>query len=309
MNKKAIIMGKVVTAIILIVALVVFIVYLAKIGLSAVSIAENTECKASIVAHTAMLKITDENIAPDIYCPTQYYKIPTKDQEEIKEYIAESMKTCWGMWGRGELQLFKGDGYFCHMCSVMEFKHKDIQVTGLNDYLISTPISKGGGNLGGITYADYLTGHSTNRASPEFIEQVKKNTAIDTIDTSKDYATMFIFAKGEDSMQKFFEGIDSLYQKKKSTAGWSTYYGSAGGATAGIVTVAVIGATGGAAAVVIGAGALLGAAAGAIIDALKNKGVDWTAMVMFEEYDAETLKQIGCERSEAKQDKQEEALG
>ena len=61
--------------------------------------------------------------------------------------------------------------------------------------------------------------------------------------------------------------------------------------------------------VVIGAGVLLGAAAGAIIDALKNKGVDWTAMVMFEEYDAETLRQIGCERSDARQDKQEEALG
>ena len=297
---------KLISAVIIIAALVFFVLYLLKVGVSAAFIAESSECKTSIITHTALLKATDEELTPDIYCPTQYYEIPSRNQEKIKQHIAESMRACWGTWGKGQLQLFKKEGYLCHMCSVMEFKHKNKEIPGLLDYMANTHISKGSGE--GLTYLDFLSGYSTNPTSANFVQNVKQQSATQTIDTSKTYATMFLYAKGEDSMNKLFENLEAYYQKKPSTLGTSALIGSAGGAAAGIVTVAIIG-TGGAAAVIIGAGALLGAGIAAIIDALDNHGAEWTAMIMFDEYDAETLKQIGCERSEVRQDKQRDALG
>ncbi|MBU1199455.1 MAG: hypothetical protein KKF46_06475 [Nanoarchaeota archaeon] len=307
MNKKGFAMSKLVGIIVLLILLVVFVMFIIDVNKKSLRMVEDSECKASILTHTILIEASGEALVTDIYCPTKYYTIPKSNEKESKRYIADSLKTCWGTWGRGQIQLFKGEGYFCHICSVIDFNQKNKQIEGLTEYLLTTKVNDE--KFNDLTYMDYLTGDIEEKASPEFIQQVQQNTALKVLDSSKTYATMFVYAKGDDYMQDFYEKLNTYYQTKQDAKAWSAYYGSLGGATAGILTAAIIGATGGAAAVVVGAGAVLGAIGGAIIDALKSKGVEWVSMVIFEEYTAENLKQIGCEIMPVRQDKEKEVLG
>jgi hypothetical protein len=291
--------GVVILASALILVLVFFYI---KVRTGTSQIIEDSECKSSIEQHAFLLRTTKETIVPEIYCPTRYYTLSGSDETQTKSELAEAMKTCWGTWGRGKLNLFKEEGYYCHMCSVINFKENDKSIPGFSKYLIDTPVKPGSD----LSYMDYLAGYASEKANPEFAEQYRNLGDIGTIDTSKTYAVMFLYAKGNKFIKALLEGFGSLTGSTTTAAGGAVIGGVSGAVAGALIAkaAAVIGlgvSTGGAAIVGI---AVVGVA-GFIWGATKADNLEWFALTTLQEYDAETLKQIGCEATVAAQKKPE----
>ena len=289
--KKAMAIGKMVSAVIIILLIVAFVIMLVKIRIGTLRILEDSECKSSIATHVMLLRTTGEAMVMDIYCPTKYYTVPKEFDEQIKYHMAEALKTCWGTWGQGKLRLFEDEGKFCHMCSVISFNEKGKKITGLNDYLITTPYEP----KGTLTYMDYLAGYASEEADPALIKEIQDKGFPDTIDTSKTYASMFVYVKGEGNIKEFLDNMDAL--------GLGT---TGGGITTGLVvgtvgtviaSAAGVALSGGTAIVVVGIVTVIGG----VIGYKTADDVDWISLTIFTEYNAETLKKIGCEISPVKQ--------
>jgi hypothetical protein len=292
--------------------MLVFFYIKVRIGTS--QIIEDTECKTSIEQHAFLLRTTKETIVPEIYCPTRYYTLSGSDETQTKSELAEAMKACWGTWGRGKLNLFKEEGYYCHMCSVITFKENDKSIPGFSEYLINNPIKPGSD----LNYIDYLAGYASEKASQEFADQYRNLRATDTIDTSKTYAVMFLYAKGNKFIKSLLEGFGSATGSTTTAAGGAVLGGVSGAAVggligAGLITVGVI-STGGTLAVVmavvkvagiIGGSALIGGVGGGALGATQADELEWFAVTTLQEYTAESLKQIGCEATVAAQKKPE----
>jgi len=292
MNNKGDVSAKLVVAVALLVLLIVLIFILVKVKLQATKLVEDSECKTSIINHATLLKTTGEAVATDIYCPTKYYTLPGKNDDEIKKGLAEAMKTCWGTWGKGQMNLFPDEGYYCNICYVIDFKDKSKKITGFSDYLTKTPIKPDDT----MTYADYLAGYASEKADPSVISQFQEKGATSTIDTSKKYATIFLYAKGDSSMKRFLEGMDAL--------GWES---AGGGATTGAIIGIVIGIA--ASSTGIGAiAAVIGFVGGGLFGYGKSADVHWTSVIVFSEYTTDSVKKIGCEISPVKQDKAKDSL-
>jgi len=299
MNKKAVIWGKLLSAVILLVLLLVFVFFLIKVRIGAAKMVEDSQCKSSIISHIALKKVSGEgitSITTDIYCPTKYYTLPGKTAQDTNHQLAEAMKTCWGTWGKGELDLFKGEGSYCHICSVIDFKNKDKKFGGLKDYLINTKISPDSEQ----TYMGYLAGFTSEDASPDAVKRLQENQLDDTVDTSKSYAVIFAYAKGQGFMKSMLQGIGSI-SGLPGTAG--------GGLTAGLIvgvgTTALLGLGFAPAVFVTSAAVVAGAALGFTV----NDDDNWVSQALLVEYNEANIKEIGCQASPIKQDTEKEKLG
>jgi len=299
MNKPIKIFGVVMLALALTLMLVFFYI---KVRVGTSQIIGDTECKTSIEQHAFLLRTTKETIVPEIYCPTRYYTLSGSDETQTKSELAEAMKACWGTWGRGKLNLFKEEGYYCHMCSVITFKENDKSIPGFSEYLINTPIKPGSD----MNYIDYLANYASEKASQEFADQYRNLRATDTIDTSKTYAVMFLYAKGNKFIKSLLEGFGSATGSITTAAGGAVLGGVSGAVAGALIAkgVAVIGlgvSTGGAAII----GIAIAGVAGFIWGATKADELEWFAVTTLQEYTAESLKQIGCEATIAAQEKPE----
>ena len=291
MNKKA--LGFKTTGLLTIglIILVFVILFVIKARSSILSIVEDSECKDSIAAHALLVKTTGGAIVPDINCPTKYYTLSRRDEEETKKYFADAMKACWGTWGRGELQLFREGGYYCHICYVIDFKDKSKQIKGLKEYLARTPITP----RSKLTYLDYLAGHASEKADPALINEILAKSFSDTINTSQSYAIMFVYVKGEKYIKEFFEDMDAL-GLGATGGGITTGFFLGGLGAVGLAATGV--ATGGAALVMTGVATV----AGGVLGYRSADDIDWLAVILPVVYDAPALKRIGCEISPAKQE-------
>jgi hypothetical protein len=287
MNKKAASISTVASIVLLLTVMIVLVIFLLKTRAFANNIVEDSDCKKDIMSHVTLLKVSGEAIAPNIYCPTKYYTLAGKNDADTKQQLAEALKTCWGTWGKGQLDLFKDEGYYCHMCSVIDFKDKNEKITDFNQYLANTPIKAGEKT----TYTDYLAGYASEGADPEVIKAFQEKGSTQVIDTSKTYATIFLYAKGKSGIKKFLEGMDAL--------GLGT---TGRGITTGLITGVVIGIAASSTGVGIVVG-LIGVVAGGIIGFTHADDVQWTGVTLFSEYNKDSLKKIGCQISLVKQAK------
>jgi len=302
MNKKALAVVKLVAGVIILASIVFFMIYLVKVGFRARSVAVDSECATSIIAHTTLVNTFGGDVTPDIYCPTKYYTISSRDGDEIKKFMADEMRVCWGTWGKGRLELFKDDGFYCHICSLVDFKGDQNQVNGLLDYLSNTHIPAGDGQ--GMTYIQYLASTSTEDVDPKLESAIKSIQSPYLIDTTKQYAILFAYARGEEAMKKFLE-------KAGSIVGGGLVGGATGAVVGGVLvvgakiaTLGAVAASGGTILVIAAAGAIIGA-----VIAFATDDIQWTSVVTVEEFNAKNLAEIGCEISDVKQDRQGDTLG
>jgi hypothetical protein len=300
MSKKAMSIETLGILAVFVILLVVMVITAIRAGAGTNKYVEDSECANSIKTHSFLLKTTGEAVVTDIYCPTKYYTVSGKDADETKHSLAEAMKTCWGTWGRGQLDLFKEEGYYCQMCSVIDFKDDDKTITGFSDYLVNTPIEPGSD----LSYVDYLSGYSSKKADPDFAQQYRQLRSTGSIDTSKTYAVMFLYAKGDKFIKSLLEGFGSVTGSATTSAGGAVIGGISGAAVGILVAkgAAVIGlgvSTGGAALVGIAAVGV----AGFIWGLTKADEVEWFSLTMLQEYNNESLREIGCKINPVKQDK------
>jgi len=313
MNKKALALVKVATAILILALLLVLLIFLIKARIKAGNLVEDSECQSSIIAHTTLIKALGEDITPEITCPTKYYTITSSNEDSIKRYMAESLKSCWGTWGRGELELFKQDGTYCHICSVTDFKKKDLKITGFNNYLKTQRLEDG--PFKGVTYLEYLGSAYRGDFSEVENSEIGKKVSDNVIYTDSSYAVIFTYAKGEAAVREFFRNVGSkatpLGGKPATIVGGAVVWGTVGAITAVVGGIALCFTGIGCAVTISGVAAVAtgGAVAGGAVASDVADDVGWIAVTIMKPYNAEELKLIGCEISPASQDRQKEKLG
>ncbi len=245
---------------------------------------EIQDCRNSIGAHALLAKTSQREIFTDIKCQTRELTIDAKNHADAKEKIAEDMRRCWYEWQKGNAQLFKGEGIFCHVCSVYDFKQKDQKIEKFQTFLMTEDIkirSVYPEDTQKMPYSQYFQGYST-RKTGEVEDRPNKTDFKDAaiIDTSKKYATIFVYASGKEEMQEFMEG------------GARTGMFVAGVGTAGVGALLLfLGPPGWIADAVL----LVGIGAIAVIQSMTFEQPEWMSFIQFMEYNATQIGDLGCQ--------------
>jgi hypothetical protein len=197
----------------------------------------------------------------------------TGTEDAAKAELANAMYNSWDMMHKGELDMFSGksgEKTYCILTHHITFKGTP-KINSFSTYLtansVPDPIEK-------KTYAEYLKCFNTDPS----IFKTTLQPSEDTIDTSKDYGIMFVYAK-KGYLHKIWSGA------KGATFGLTLF--TLGTLMLGGPAVPAVIALGGIA-TGTAAGGALGYAAGG------DKAADWEACVVLFPYSTETLKNFNC---------------
>jgi hypothetical protein len=299
MNKKALSMALTKSLIIGLIFLLIILLFHARISEKIKNQSNKNLCKASVYSKTTsglkVFKLLPElnkneyDSASDVDCPTEDILIKEDlDTEEgnnaAKYKLAKSMYDCldqFGQLGKNKLEIFerkKGINSYCVICHKIEFKNKDQELKNFIPFLDKTypPGSKD-------SFLQLLSGYQSIPEIEGFEQNIeefltKKNAK--EIDTSKEYATTFIYYK-----QGYWNDIET------------SVIGAAAGLTLGLIAIPGVG--WGAGAVIIIATTVSGAYAGEKIGS--SKTADWKSGVMLLPFEATKLKELKCGYLPAKQ--------
>ena len=271
-------------------ALIVFLVFKAVQDASTNQF-EDSACRLS-VGYAAGLRLTQiDAFAANIKCPTKRAVISTQDTFATNTQIAQAMTGCWKNWWQGKQNLFKDDGIYCNVCSVLTFKPKTGTIDGLEHFLATQYPARSN-----MTYADYLMAFQTSEAG-KFAPAIKE-FPLTSLTRDQSYAVIFVHARGSDTVKTFMTKLTAL--------------GSGGTAIAGgsLIAVGAVSAAGGVVAVITSPLWATAAAAGAVI-ALVGGGIvyvstgtslfssppEYASQILFVKYTPEVIGEIGCQNS------------
>lgn len=210
-----------------------------------------------------------------ISCPTQQRTLPL-DKEIAFEQIAEDLLMCKELWGEGVI--FHEEGIYCHVCAFTQFEEAG-ELQGLNQYLSEH------------AYAQMIRGVRSSEQLPD----VSGFAHQDVLDTSKQYATIFYHAEGQEQVQAFGQ---SLISRENVMRGVVVAGGVGAGATAGAVAACFIPGIGWGSCLVGGAIAgiiLIGAPIGAFTAGFVTNTPEYASTVLFTEWDVQAVRDLGCQ--------------
>lgn len=197
-------------------------------------------CRQSIITHAGKPL---EVFRGQIICPINELKVSAdlssdKGQDQAKKVLSKSLYDCFDKFGAGKLDLFSRQGVYCSVCDRIEFSDARGKVKGLTKYLGTERVP-----FKDISYLDFLAGFESSHFKeymddPLLFSSKEANAAIEIDDTSKPWATILVYARGEDSMNRI---RDALSPSLGGSGGRLIGVGSAGviagagGATAGLI--------------------------------------------------------------------------
>ena len=218
-------------------ALFILVIWLAWTGrwtLLAEDLSITEQCRASVVTN-ARYHIAGLDFSSEIDCPTRKIVLEKESQEEAKEKVANAMYTCWKQFGQGKLNLFKDDGVYCNVCYIIDVKTED-PIRDFGRYLFETPSP-----TENLYYYDYLNSFDTSKAK-EVVGKLDlagvrlEGDELSNKDGENKYATLFVYAKGQDNFEKIYRQIT-----RASTAGKViTPVAGVTAVAAGVSTAAII---------------------------------------------------------------------
>lgn len=286
----------VVGIIIAITTLVVVLPIMKQGGDAATDAVDRSRCATTVRQHAASQAMVLSEFRTRIDCPTQEIELKqhndddqTKNEAFLK--IGDGLLSCWDDFGRGKLDLFKGEGVYCNICNFAQFKQgsKPKTYTGLNEFLAKRKVPG--------TSTSYLT-QLTGLESKGFAEvfdnpedlKVPESAVVNAIQSSKVYSTIFVYAKGEEGLQQVKDYVGGNFKVLQYGVGASIaggvatgailfYSGPVGWITAGVVGV-IVAATGS------------GATLAAVLD---NDPPQYLAFMSFQQHDPENLKKLNCQ--------------
>ena len=263
-NKKASMMGWIVTSVVFLVVLILFIMFIDTVFEAGQDKGEVEICRKSIQTLSSLNTFKEVGFE-DIKCPMVNETIEVGDEEEFKEDLANEMAECYYKFGTGEWPLFEtelGVTQYCVICSVIEFKGgvKGTEIDGLISWMDKnylplyylTDLTQDA-QASQLTYLEYFRKYET---TPGVVDHLTLES-IDSVNTEQDYATIFLYAK---------KGYLSKIQ----------------GAVLGGMVLGV-------------PGAVVGAYYG------ENKDPDWETGILLWPYNTEDLNQLDCEKLPAGQ--------
>jgi hypothetical protein len=236
----------------------------------------SVDCAAQVKAHAVIVRTSNELKAPDIKCPTQ--RVIVKGEDEAKKEIAQQMKTCWDMWGKGQMQLFgEQEGIYCHICGTVRVEDAPA-VRGLPAYLQAHNASKN------MSYATYLTGQ---KSGTYYTETQFQQAAQASIATDKPIGVIFYYVKGNEWYKQMWNSINR--------PGTSTAVGTVGGAYVAGGIVSALPLSLGPQVIVVLAGATAGAATGLIASVYGRATNSYMAAVVVRPLSEQDVKELGCQ--------------
>lgn len=268
-GKKALSMQGVLIS--LIIAAIILLILLAWFNLLPFNqIVDKEACHQTVLMRSAQTPVIGTALRKTVplKCQTENILIDYKDEEKIKERMANAMYDCWWMLGEGKLNFFSSEltrKNYCIICSNIRFKGNAInREIDLYDYLKETDIP-----MSDEKYIEYLSDGSN-----ELLGEVKP------VDTNKEYAVVFSFFKGE-MLSNLIAGT--------------------GGALVGAKAGAVIGS------IVPGVGTIVGGSVGLLVGGvlgnigeskwktfISGSDQDYFASMYLIEYDKDSIENIGC---------------
>lgn len=215
-----------------------------------------------------------------VECPIIYKEVSAKSEEALKRSLAGYMYDSWDMMGEGRLELFSAedDETYCILTHHITFSDnaKDLgKVEGFTQFLANNKVPNIKGDK---TYFEYLKCYNTPQMTDE-PGQIESN--IDTLDTSKDYGIMFIYAKKE-HLHKVWGAVEG--------SKWGTIAGGVGAILLLFPEPSFTKAAG--SALIIGAGAAAGGGAGYALG--EDTSADWAACTVLFPYEKEYLEKFQC---------------
>ena len=234
------------------------------------------ECKTSKICLTSKLfgKGECEGAYGEEFSTLRISNDLSKQENEVKEVLAEELADCWAMMGEGKIQLFPRDifsGKNCVICSRISFD-KNIVTKDLDNFQNYLNNNVPGRDY---SYWDFLTDYKLKDGSLQFDKGVNLDSSEKAIVFSE-YTT----SKAASLTAAITGGIA----------------GSAGVAVAGAKLGAVAGPTG------IVAGFVIGAGAGVFLnDGIEDSfgGQDYLSSIELIDYNAKDIGSLGCDTIES----------
>jgi len=286
MARRGMTTGMIVTLVMMVVVLIIFVLFIINTTTDIKAKTARDICKASVRANAA-LRIGTQEFSSKLECFTEERTIDVRAPEETKRQLAKALTDCADQFWQGKLELFSEDGVFCHICSIISFSDKGKTIDGFKQFLFTTPMS------GTTTYAQFLSGYQSANAG--VIGTQQQVFQQDTLDTSKQYAPVFVYIRGRDKIEHYMQKVGGY------TAGTGILLIGVGLIVKGGVTFVVswwtgAGAVAGAVMTISG---VVVAGVGLAIDAwtylFGGAPTEWMAMTQFVQYQPEALKALGCE--------------
>lgn len=130
-------------------------------------------CQQSVEA-ASFLRVGNTEFYPYLTCETQQYTVTKNDPDEAKKVVAEAMKNCFYQFGRGEKELFSGEGNFCFVCSIVDFEGEGKKIRSLPEFqkfLFENPTEKN-------SYAKYLYKANANKEKELLLKEGKYTASV-----------------------------------------------------------------------------------------------------------------------------------
>lgn len=270
-----------------------------------------SQCKSSIQLASASKQTQLISKTPNLDCKTDYINISSG--QDYERETAEALYKCSDQWWQGkDLLLFEDEGIYCQICSIINYTD-DIKITDFDLYLANEKLTKGI-NKGKLTYQQYLTGYESSYADWEvdqYYEVRSQGQTSVNLDGNNDYAVIFLYAKGDDSVKKYISSIAAVAGSTAVATGtYTAYTGVAyaagyfatveGGVIATVLSapVATSAALGVSTTVATGGLVLIVAGIGAVALAVSNNYLTdqaaYMSQVVLREYSTDALQSLGC---------------
>lgn len=228
------------------------------------------------------LRFDQYSFADNVICPTKQVNIESKDKEEIFKKISDEQIECKDIYiGNKGRELFSGEGTFCAVCSVIDFKSKE-KLLGYGKYITKKKMLRQD-----MTIFEYLQSKKSETSISDL--DIKSGE----IDTSKDYAMIFVHSRGRDSINNLLE--------RSSTQSGKVIIGSGITATGTGLAMFLLGSNPIGWTIIGATGIVAGTSAVYNYFFESGSGIEWMSQVFFMEYSKETFDTLGCESLPAEQ--------
>jgi len=241
---------------------------------NSMSSSDDSDCKQQVIASSLAVKYSKNLGAPTIKCPT---KLLSATADNANQVIADQMKRCWDIFGKGQLPLF-GDkgGVYCHICSSISV---DNPVSGLGEYMDKHQATDT------QTYSQFLTLTTTGDYFKNVKDKDGKSLAPVVFPQDKPIGVIFYYAKGQTFLQSFYNDV----------------FGQPGtGMAVGVFGVGALAATAGAGVpmiIVLGTG---GGVVGGTASIFTRNDYSTMAMVYARPMTEADIKSLGCQYAPVK---------
>ncbi|MBI4450507.1 hypothetical protein HY642_00905 [Candidatus Woesearchaeota archaeon] len=288
-GRKALAMSELMLMILFVAVLLVFLVFNTKLGEIFKGKTPHDICKNSVLANAGANFLLGQ-FANSITCPTEDIRITEKEDDKIKQKLADELASCWDAFGEGKLQLFGMQGVFCIICDRITFS-KQGKLGHMTEWLAAHRLPNGK-----LTYADYLLGYETEKVHELTADASRFNIndprLENQIDMTQTYADGIVYVRGEGAIVQFFGDAS----KSDLVIGGGVIGGASGALIAGLLVGSPVGWIAGA---IWAVTTIAGAATGAwTLDQLIEKP-QHLAITFLAPYTKDTIQKLGCQYAPA----------